>query len=124
MKTRGGFTLIEIVMAMAILLIVMLTLVTMTGRAVHVSTIAEREQAAIQMATDRTDEVRTNPSYAALDSLYGGTENSFPTLPGFTRVTTIQRITANGQDYKKVTVTVNGPGLAAPISRTIAVAAP
>ncbi|MFN0098638.1 MAG: prepilin-type N-terminal cleavage/methylation domain-containing protein [Gemmatimonadaceae bacterium] len=124
MKNRDGFTLIEIVMAMAILLIVMLTLVTMTGRAVHVSTIAEREQAAIQMATDRTDEIRTNPVYAALDSLYEGTESTFSTLPGFSRVTQIERITSSGQDYKKVTVTVNGPGLSAPISRTVAVAAP
>jgi len=61
MRARQGFTLIEIVIAMAILLIVMLTLVTLTGRTVHITTISEREQAAIQLATDRTDEVRTNP---------------------------------------------------------------
>ncbi len=121
---REGFTLIEIVIAMTILLIVMLTLVTMTGRAVHVTTTSEREQAAIQLVTDRTDEVRTNPNYAGLDSIYAGTETSFATLQGFRRVTTITRITSGGQDYKKITVTVTGPGIATAVSRTVTVAAP
>lgn len=121
---RDGFTLIEIVMAMSILLIVMLTLITMTGRTVHVTTLSEREQAAIQLVTDRTDEVRTNPAYASLDSLYEGTETSFATLAGFQRVTNIVRTNSGGHDYKKVTVTVTGPGLSAPVSRTITVAAP
>lgn len=124
MKTRQGFTLIEIVIAMAILLIVMLTLITLTGRTVHLTTISEREQAAIQLVTDRTDEVRTNPNYAGLDSIYAGTETSFATLAGFTRVTSVVRTTSGGHDYKKITVRVNGPGLTSAVSRTITVAAP
>ncbi|MCE9601600.1 MAG: prepilin-type N-terminal cleavage/methylation domain-containing protein [Gemmatimonadetes bacterium] len=125
MKTpRDGFTLIEIMIAMSILLVVMLTLMTMTGRTVHTTTLSEREQAALQLVTDRTDEVRTNPSYANLDSLYAGTESSFATLAGFTRVTTIVRTTSGGHDYKKVTVTVTGPGVTTPVSRTVTVAAP
>ncbi len=124
MKAREGFTLIEVVMAMSILLIVMLTLITMTGRTVHITTTSEREQAAIQLATDRTDEVRSNPNYAGLDSLYEGTDTSFATLQGFTRTTVIERTTSGGHDYKKVTVRVTGPGLLAPVSRTIVVAAP
>jgi len=123
-RPREGFTLIEIVMAMSILLIVMLTLVTLTGRTVHLATLTEREQAAIQLVTDRTDEVRTNPAYASLDSLYEGTESGFATLAGFQRMTNIVRTNSGGHDYKKVTVTVTGPGLSAPVSRTIAVAAP
>ncbi len=124
MQTRKGFTLIEIVLALTILLVVMLALVTLTGKTVHVSATADRDQAAIQMATDRTDEVRANPAYTLLDSLFAGTESNFPTLPGFTRVTRIVRTTADDHDFRKVTVTVNGPGLVAPIVRTISVAAP
>jgi type II secretion system protein I len=125
MKTpRDGFTLIEIMIAMSILLVVMLTLMTMTGRTVHTTTLSEREQAALQLVTDRTDEVRTNPSYLSLDSLYAGTESSFATLQGFTRTTTIVRTTSGGHDYKKVTVTVTGPGVTTPVSRTVTVAAP
>lgn len=124
MRARQGFTLIEIVIAMAILLIVMLTLVTLTGRTVHITTISEREQAAIQLATDRTDEVRTNPNYAGLDSIYAGTETNFATLQGFVRTTSIVRTNSGGHDYKKVTVRVTGPGLLSAVSRTITVAAP
>ena len=123
-RPRAGFTLIEIVMAMSILLIVMLTLVTMTGRTVHLSTTAEREQAAIQLVTDRTDQIRTDPNYAGLDSTYVGTETSFATLQGFRRVTTVQNVTSSGQNYKKFTVRVTGPGLAQAVSRTVTVASP
>lgn len=124
MKTRNGFTLVEVVLSLSILLVVMLGLVTLTGRTIRVSTTSDRDQAAIQLATDRTDLVRSNPDYLALDSLYAGTETSFPTLPGFTRVTQIVRVTSSRQDYKKITVTVSGPGLSAPVARTVVVAAP
>lgn len=124
MRARAGFTLIEIVLALAILLLVIVSLLTLTGKTVHVTAVSDREQAAIQLATDRTDQVRGDPDYAGLDTLYGGTETSFPTLPGFTRKTEIAHTTSSGQDYKKVTVTVSGPGLTTPIRRTIVVAAP
>jgi prepilin-type N-terminal cleavage/methylation domain-containing protein len=124
MKTRDGFTLVEVVLSLSILLIVMLGLVTLTGRTIRVSTTSDRDQAAIQLVTDRTDLVRSDPDYLGLDTLYAGTETSFPTLPGFTRVTQITRITASRNDYKKITVTVTGPGLSGPVARTVVVAAP
>jgi prepilin-type N-terminal cleavage/methylation domain-containing protein len=124
MARRDGFTLVEVVMAMSILLIVMLTLITMTARTVHVSTTSEREQVAIQLVSDRTDEIRTNPNYAGLDSLYEGTETNLSNVVGFTRTTNIVQTTSGGHDFKKVTVTVTGPGLATPVARTIVVAAP
>lgn len=124
MKQRRGFTLVEVVLAMTILLIVMMALVTMTGRTVRVATTSDREQAALQLVTDRTDLVRTDPDYGGLDTTYAGTETSFPTLPGFTRTTTIVRTTASSNDFKTITVTVAGPGLGTGVSRTVTVAAP
>ena len=49
-----------------------------------------------------------------------------PALPGFSRHTDIVHFGGVGQpnDYKKITVTVSGPGLLAPVSRTVTVAAP
>ncbi len=122
--SRHGFTITEVVIALTILLGVIVSLTTLTARTVHVAATSDREQAAIQLATDRTDQVRADPNYGGLDSTYATTETSFPTLPGFKRVTTITRVTSGGNDYKKVTVTVTGPGLLTPISRTIVVAAP
>jgi prepilin-type N-terminal cleavage/methylation domain-containing protein len=124
MADRRGFTLIEVVLALAILLAVMVGLVSMTGRTTHVAATSDRQEAAIQLATDRIEQVRTDPQYAKLDSVYVATEGSFPTLPGFTRTTQIVRTTTGANDYKRITVTVSGPGLSAPVQRTVTVAAP
>lgn len=124
MRPREGFTIVEIVVALTILMVVMLALITLTGRTMHIAVVADREQAALQLVTDRTDIILTDPRYDVLDSLYAGTETSFPTLIGLSRTTTIAHVLDSIQDYKKITVTVAGNGLNAPISRTITVAAP
>jgi hypothetical protein len=40
------------------------------------------------------------------------------------RVTQIIRFTASSNDFKRITVTMSGGGLSAPIARTVTVAAP
>lgn len=124
MRKRPGFTLAEVVVALTILTIVMLALITMTGRTMRVSVLSDAEQAALQLATDRTDLVRSDPFYAKLDSIYETTESSFPSLPGYTRTTNVVHVLDSIRDYKKITVTVSGPGLMTPITRTVTVAAP
>ncbi len=124
MTNRNGFTLIEVVIALSILLGVIVSLTTLTAKTVHVTATSDREQAAIQLVTDRTDQVRADPAYDSLAAKYAGTESSFPTLPGFSRITTVAQVTTSGNNYKKVTVKVSGPGLLTPIARTIVVAAP
>jgi prepilin-type N-terminal cleavage/methylation domain-containing protein len=126
MRTERGFTLVEVILALTILLVVLVGLATTTGKTVHIVATSDRQEAAMQLVTDRISVLQMNPNYAALDSLYVGTESVFPTLPGFTRVTSIVRVGGLGQpnDYKKVTVTVSGPGLVAPVARTVTVAAP
>jgi prepilin-type N-terminal cleavage/methylation domain-containing protein len=124
MMDRRGFTLIEVVLALSLLLVVMVGFASMTGRTTHVAATSDRQEAAIQLAQDRLEQVRTDPNYGKMDSVYVATESSFPTLPGFTRVTQIVRTTTGANDYKKITVTVNGPGLSAAVIRTVTVAAP
>ena len=124
MRARNGFTLIEVMIALTILMIVLVGMASMTTRSVHVTTISDREEAAIQLVHDRLEFVRADPRYTALDSLYATTETTFPSLPGFQRVTQITRVTTGNNDYRRVTVTVTGPGLKQPVSRTITVAQP
>ncbi len=124
MNNRSGFTLIEVILALSILLVVMMMLANTTGKTVHTTATSSNQQAAIQLAMDRVEQVRTDPNYAGLDSAYARTETSFPTLSGFTRVTSIVRTTSGNNDFKKVTVTVTGPGLLSPVVRTVTVAAP
>ena len=135
MTDRRGFTIIEVVIALTLLMVVMVGFVTMNGKTAHIAATSDREEAAIQLLNDRIDQVRADPYYAKLDSLYGTTESSFPTLPGFTRVTVVVncKVKGNGKgncngngvyDYNLITVTVNGPGVSAPVARSVAVAAP
>lgn len=124
MKSRDGFTITEVVIALTILLTVIVSLTTLTAKTVHVTATSDREQAAIQLVTDRTDQVRADPDYGSIETNYAGTETTFATLPGFQRVTTISHVTTSSNDYKKITVTVTGPGLSSPVARTIVVAAP
>lgn len=115
---------VEVVVALTILTVVLLSLITLTGRTMHTAARADLEQAALQLVTDRTDEILSDPRYGALDSLYAGTETDFATMLDLTRTTAILHIQDSVQNYKKVTVTVTGAVLRAPIARTITVAAP
>lgn len=120
-----GFNLIEVTAAMVILGFV---LVGMVGTSGFLATVgrADRQAAANELANDRIEQVKMEPMYTKIDFLYAGTESSFPTLPGYTRTTTIVHVGGPTQthDYKMITVTVSGPGLPAPSKRTVFVAAP
>jgi Tfp pilus assembly protein PilV len=124
MRAPNGFTIIEVIIALVILIAVLIGLASTTGRTVHIVATTDRQEAAIQLVHDRIEFVRSDPRYAALDSLYEGVESSFPTLPGFQRATRIERNTTSGNDYRTITVTVTGPGLTRPVSRTVTVGAP
>jgi len=125
MSRERGFTLIEVILALSILLVVMMMLASTTGRALHTAATTQSQQTAIQLAMDKIDQVRNDPNYAGLEAAYAKTDTTFTGLPGFRRVTSIVRTfgPGNPNDYKKVTVTVTGPGIT-PVSRTVTVAAP
>lgn len=126
MRNEKGFTLIEVIIAMVIMSTVLLAMVGATASLIHVVTIADRNQSALQLVDSQIERVQLHPNYISLDSAYAGTETNFPTLDGYVRTTTIVRFGGSGQavDYKKVTVTVTVPGMSDPVSRTITVAAP
>jgi prepilin-type N-terminal cleavage/methylation domain-containing protein len=124
MNNRRGFTLIEVILALTILLVVMMMLANTTGKTVHTAATSANQEAAIQLAMDRVEQVRADPNYAGLDTAYAKTETIFPTLSGFKRVTAITRTTSGNNDFKRITVTVTGPGLLVPVVRTVTVAAP
>ena len=113
-------------MALVLLMIVLLGFAVSSARMLHTVTTSDLQETAIQLAQSRLEMVELDPNYGGLDSLYVKTETSFPTMPGFSRATTITRFGGPGQpvDYKRITVTVSGPGLLAPVVRTTTVAAP
>jgi prepilin-type N-terminal cleavage/methylation domain-containing protein len=126
MQTERGFTLIEIMIALVILTVVILGMATAAAQVVHVVTVTDRNTAAIQLADSRIEEIQLDPDYNGMDTTYVGTETNFPSLAGYIRQTQINHVGGLGQttDYRKITVTVTGPGLTQPIKRTVTVAAP
>ena len=125
MSRERGFTLIEVILALSILLVVMMMLASTTGRALHTSATTQSQQTATQLAMDKIDQVRNDPNYDGLELAYATTDTTFTGLPGFRRVTSIVRTGGQGQsnDYKRITVVVTGPGITA-VSRSVTVAAP
>ncbi len=124
-RSRAGFTLIEVAIAVAMLGIVMLGLLSTTSRMLHTVTDDRSRTIAAKAADEKLALTRQWPVYSTLDSAYAGVEADTPQA-GWTRTTTIARIGGLNQpdDYKRITVTVDGPGLPAPVSRSISVAAP
>jgi prepilin-type N-terminal cleavage/methylation domain-containing protein len=122
--TTRGFTLIEVMVALVILAIVLLGTAQITTRQIHTAATSGQLQSAIELAESRVSKIEADPNYPALESLYVATETSFPTYPGFQRVTAILHVTSSSNDYKRATVTVTGPGLLTPVTRTVTRAAP
>ncbi len=122
-----GFTLVEMIVSVVILAVAILALTSSTASLTRVSADAEQRALALQACEDRLARIRLHPIYQQLDSLY--TESLAPVdgLDGFTRTTDITRILEAGDragkyiDFTRVTVTVAGPGLKEPISRTLTV---
>ena len=125
---RRGFTLVEVAVALVILAAGMLTLQSALVRLMHQTTVDTRADVALQLVKDRIDLVRVDPQYDSLNTRYAGTETNAGGVPGLSRVTNIVRTrdsTALGiTDYKQITVTVSGRGMAKPLARTVSVAAP
>jgi prepilin-type N-terminal cleavage/methylation domain-containing protein len=121
---RGGFTLLEVLVALVILSIVVLG-AQASVTALMVRDVGWQEQRAIatQLAMDRVHAIQSDPVYASLADTYQeeGTELD----DGYIRHT-LFAVTDfdDGTEYLTVTVTVEGPRLPRPVTRTTVIASP
>jgi prepilin-type N-terminal cleavage/methylation domain-containing protein len=113
MQNEKGFTLVEVLLAMIILTVV---LVSSARFAVDFSRSmgdASMRVIAMGVATDRLELVRADPRYDRLRTLYGTGAGADTTgFPGYTtmrRLTTVVRDTTAGRDRTTVTVRVTAP---------------
>ncbi len=126
---ENGFSLIEVVVALAVLALVVLGFAATTANLAQAADQSGDRLAAVELLQGRLREIAMDPDYDGLESRYEGVEETIPGSPGYRRTTSITRVNqaaGNGRwlDYQRVLVTVEGPGLKAPIRRTITIAAP
>lgn len=128
---QRGFSLVEIMVALTILMIIILGLANTTISFLHETTLDTVRVRAQSFADMRIAEVRGYPNYDALTITFNNTDTP---EAGFTRQTQVVRdksatSTCNNpagcpkNDVTRVTVTVTNATLAAPISRTLAISA-
>jgi prepilin-type N-terminal cleavage/methylation domain-containing protein len=128
---KRGFSLVEIMVALTILMIIILGLANTTISFLHETTIDTVRVRAQSFADMRIAEVRGYPTYTTLVATFNSTDTP---EPGFTRQTQVVHdksatSTCNNpagcpkNDVTRVTVTVTNAGLAVPVSRTLVISA-
>lgn len=112
LRARGGFTMVEVIVAAAILGAALLAMAGFTVRYQQVDSNARIVNRAQQAANERLETVRTAQPYLSLDTM-ATTESTVPGYPGYIRVTSVTRVggaAADTVDYKVITVRVQTPG--------------
>lgn len=120
--SRRGMTLIEVMIALSIVTSAMLGLGAFLPNFMHTSAQGTLLSAASDLAVDRIETIKSWPTYSSLETTYNATENSFANCRGCTRTTLIVHTTSATTDYKVATVTVAGPNIVTPVTKTTAIA--
>ncbi len=128
MKTRAGssagFTLVEVLIALAMLSIVLLAAAASTTKYLGVITRNRMRIQAAAVADAQIAKVRVSPAYDSLTVRFDSTRNGVP-FAGYTRSTRVIRTGAGSTtDVTKIRVTVSGPELSSPVVRYATIAAP
>lgn len=128
MSNRDGFSLIEVIVALVLLAIVVLGIQGMTSGVITATTRSNADVLAMQLAEDRIDLIRMDPQFGSIQTRYAGTDTAIAGWTGYSRTTAItQRRDSSSTgiiEWLKITVTVSGPGIRVPVSRTVTIGAP
>ena len=117
MLNRRGMTLIETLIAMAMLVIIVTTFGRYIGGFRQGTTKATALTVAAAIAKERLELIRADPRYFTLTTLYGAGAGSdttgFPGYAGMRRVTTMVRDQSGtpARDRTTITVRVTWPGM-------------
>ncbi len=126
MKTRRGFTLVEVIVALAILAGVLLGLSDYTRRFTQATGRAAANTEASDIAAAQIEAIKGWRDYSTLVATYHNDTETFTAGPwnGLTRETYAVRTgPTTTADFITVTVVVSGRGLATPMRKTTIIAA-
>lgn len=121
---RGGFTLLEVLVALVILSFVVLgAQASITALMVRDVNWQSQRSRATQIAMDRVHAIQADPVYAGLRGTYG--EVGTALADGYVRDTRfVVTDFPDGTEYLTVTVTVRGRNLPRAVTRTTVIASP
>jgi prepilin-type N-terminal cleavage/methylation domain-containing protein len=127
---REGFSLIEVMVALAILTIVVTGLAGTTVTFRHQMTLGAVQAQATAVATSQISMIRATPDYTTL-STFAGVQSNYP-QPGWSVTTVVNRDTSTvvtcaippcpNNDLTKIAVTVTAPGMAVPVVESYSIA--
>ena len=124
--SREGFTLVEVIAAMVIILGVTLGMAVFMMQFVRTVATAGSRTTANELVADRLEDVKAATKYSTIDAVYAGTENAIPNNPGYVRQTIVSHVGGappDLYDYRIVTVIVSGPGLKTPVKKSTVISA-
>jgi len=125
MRARAGLSLVEVIVALAILGGVLMALGMFSVRLSQSTSSSRIRIEAAQLAADRLEAVKSAPRYTAIESLYVATEAVVGGHPGFSRQTWVSRVggaASDTIDYKIVTVQVANSQLTGNVRKTTVIA--
>lgn len=123
---RKGMTMVEVVMAMTILTVCLLSMVVFVSRFAKATRLMNTRTTASELVADRIEDVKGAVRYSSIDSIYAITETGIAGAPGFTRRTLVTHVGGGApdiDDYKIVTVIVTSPQLTSASKKTTIIAA-
>lgn len=125
-RSQGGFTLLEVAIALSILAGVLLVLATTTARFIHTVTLDRVRTQANAVANAHVARIQLWPwtVYDSLSAQFAVTTPNYP-FAGWSRETTVSHIGGVGlpDDYTRITVSVTAPALDSAVRRTVTIAA-
>lgn len=125
LRARRGLSLVEVIVALAILGGVLLALGMFSARLSQATSTARIRVTAAQLAVERLELAKSAQRYTAIESLYVATEASIIGYPNYTRRTWVQRVggkVTDTIDYKIVTVQVANKNLPGNVRKTTVIA--
>jgi type II secretion system protein I len=123
-RPTAGFTLVEVLIALAMLSVILLAAAASTTKYLGVITRNRIRIQAAAVADAQIATVRVSPTYDSLTVRFDSSRTNVP-FPGYTRSTRVLRTGAGtSTDLTKIRVTVSGPELISPVVRYATIAAP
>ena len=122
MTTRRGFTLVELLVAIALMGGILLTFAAFTQRMGHANGLASQRTNESDLAVERLEAVRALTDYTAIDAM--AVTESPPTVPtGYQRQTYVRRTQNSAADHKTITVVVRISALKDSVVKTTVIPA-